>query len=260
MRSLTWSSASSPVVTLLPSSLSRPETLARPSHASQSNLPLLSQHLLVGSHTTHPVSSPQHYPFFNIGTDSPLLSSQARNHISLAIKNSWAESTVKQYSGTIKQYVLFCNAEHVPDHLRFPADEFVPCAFTASSLGKHARTTPRNRLSALKAWHLAHNMEWKGSSHLRFVLNGVHNLSPSNLRLPLRPPINARMLSQLVENLDLGSHFDAAVAACVVTAFWGQCHLGKLLPASSASPLSTSFPTCSVMRRPFFHLRKHRQL
>ena len=178
-----------------------------------------------------------------------MLSSHARDHISLAIQNGWARSTVKWYAGTIKQYILFCDAEHVPEHLRFPAYKFVLCAFAASSLGRHARITPRNCLAALKAWHLAHNTEWKGSSRLRFILNGVHNLSPNSSRQPLRPPINAKMLSQLVKRLDLTSHFDAAVAACAIIAFWGQCHLGELLPSSQASPLDMSFPTRSGLRK-----------
>ena len=249
MRSLTRSSAGLPAVTPFSPPPPLPETPVKPSHISQLGPLPPTQHRSEGPHTTHPVAVPCHYPFFEIDTCSPLLSPRTRDHVSLAIQNSWAESTVKRYSGTIKQYILFCDTERVPDHLRFPADEFVLCAFAASSLGKHARTTPRNRLSALKAWHLAHNMEWKGSSRLRFVLNGVHNLSPSSARLPLRPPINAKMLSQLIENLNLASHLDAAVAACAVTAFWGQCRLGELLPTSVASPLAVAFPTCSGLRK-----------
>ena len=243
MRSLTRSSAGFPAV--IPPSPNKLLTPSRHPHILHPNSSSPTQPSLVTTHTGHSLVAQDHHPFFDIGTDSPLLSSRARDHVSLAIQNSWAKSTVKRYSGTIRQYILFCDAEHVPDHLRFPADEFVLCAFAASSLGRHARTTPRSRLSALKAWHLAHNMEWKGSSRLRFVLNGVHNLSPNSSRQPLRPPINARMLSQLVERLDLTSHFDAAVAACAVTAFWGQCRLGELLPTSLASPIDMAFPTRS---------------
>lgn len=249
MRSLTRSSAGLPAVTLSSSLPTIPETPAKSTHFLQSEAPSPSQHSPFLLHTPRPVFTPERHPFFDIGTDSPLLSPRARDHVSMAIQNGWARSTVKRYSGTIKQFVHFCDTERVPEHLRFPADEFVLCAFAASSLGRHARTTPRNRLSALKAWHLAHNMEWKGSSRLRFVLNGVHNLSPSSSRQPLRPPINAKMLSQLVENLDLNSHFDAAVAACAVTAFWGQCRLGELLPASLASPLAMAFPIRSGFQK-----------
>jgi hypothetical protein len=81
------------------------------------------------------------------------------------------------------------------------------------------------------------------------VLNGVRNLAPESSKRPPRPPINARMLSQLVESLDLNSPLDAAVAACTVAAFWGQCRLGELLPPSASPLLPPPLPTRSDFKR-----------
>jgi hypothetical protein len=91
----------------------------------------------------------------------------------MVIRGGWAVTTLSRYTGAIKQFIRFCDAERIPEHLQFPADEFVLCAFAALSFGRHTGATPRARLSALKAWHLAHNVEWKGSTRLRYVLNGV---------------------------------------------------------------------------------------
>jgi hypothetical protein len=203
---------------------------------------------------TSPYSRPlpstvNQHSFFTINDSTNLLSPHSRWHVTHAIQNGWADSTVKRYSGAIDQFIRFCDEEGVPDHLRFPADEFVLCAFAASSARIHARTTPQNRLSALKAWHLTHNMEWKGSSRLRYVLNGVHNLTPRNSKRPPRPPVNATMIAQLVEHLNLNSPLDAAVAACATTAFWGQCRLGELLLTSLASASSNPLPTRAGFRR-----------
>lgn len=193
--------------------------------------------------------SPNTHSFFDIRDDTHPVSSHSKHHVSHAIRNGWAGSTFKRYSGSIDQFIRFCDAEGVPEHMRFPADEFVLCAFAASSAGIHARTTPRGRLSALKAWHIAHNMEWKGSPRLRYVLNGVHNLAPRGSRRPPRPPVTATMILRLIEHLDLNSPLDAAVAACATTAFWGQCRLGELLPSSSPDVLSTPFPLRSGFKR-----------
>jgi hypothetical protein len=187
--------------------------------------------------------------FFDVRNDSLALSHYAKNHVAMAIQGGWAASTLKRYSGTIELFIQFCDAERVPSHLRFPADEFVLCAFAASSLGIHAGGTSRSRISALKAWHTAHNMEWKGSARLQYVLNGVRNLAPESSKRPPRPPISARMLSQLVEALDLNSPLDATIAACAATAFWGQCRLGELLPVSSSPYLSPPLPTRSDFKR-----------
>lgn len=156
---------------------------------------------------------------------------------------------MKRYSGSIKQFIHFCDSENVPEHLRFPADEFVLCAFAASSLSKHSGGTPRSCLSALKTWHITHNIEWKGSAGLRYMLNGITNQAPGSSKQMPHPPINARMISQLIEGLDINLPFDAAVAACATTAFWGQCRLGELLPSTLSTPSSTPFPTHSDFKR-----------
>jgi hypothetical protein len=196
----------------------------------------------------NPTSSYPH-ALFSVENNSTLLSQHTKSHVSQAIQNSLASSTLDRYSGSIKQFLRFCDAERVPEHLRFPADEFILCAFAASSFGRHAGSTPRTRLTALKAWHVVHNVEWKGSARLRYVLNGVHNAAPRNSKRPLRPPINARMLSQLVDKLDLNSPLDAAVAACAATAFWGQCRLGELLPPTLSTISTSSLPTRSDFKR-----------
>jgi hypothetical protein len=211
-------------------------------------LPLADQRIPASS-PPQPLSTTPQHSFFDVHNDSHVLSHQSKHHVTRAIQSGWAESTVKRYSGAIEQFIRFCDSEGIPSHLRFPADEFVLCAFAASSVGIHSRSTPRNRLSALKAWHIAHNMEWKGSSRLRYVLNGVHNLAPQGSRRSPRPPINATMLLQLVEHLDLEDPLDMAVAACAVTAFWGQCRLGELLPSSSTALHSTPFPTRAGFKR-----------
>lgn len=200
------------------------------------------------SHNDLPNPLNNQHSFFNIRNNTLPFSAQTRNHVSRAIQGGWAESTLRRYSGSIKQYIRFCDAERVPEHLRFPADEFVLCAFAASSFGRHAGGTPRSRISALKAWHVAHNEEWKGSARLRYVLNGVHNFAPRSSRRAPRPPVNAQMLTLLVQNLNTNSPLDAAVAACAATAFWGQCRLGELLPSSSSSP-SPTLPTRADFKR-----------
>ena len=212
-----------------------------PTHPTNRQIPTLVCHPT----TAAPTAPFPRRSFFEVNDSAQLLSPQAKYHVNQAIQNGWAKTTMSRYTGAVEQFIRFCDSEGVPESLRFPADEFILCAFAASSAGVHSRSTPSSRLSALKAWHIAHNVEWKGSSRLRYVLNGVGNLAPRNSRRPPRPPINAKMLTQLIENLDLTSHFDVAVAACAATAFWGQCRLGELLPSSLSSSLSTPIPVRS---------------
>ena len=50
------------------------------------------------------------------------------------------------------------------------------------------------------------------------------------------------MLTKLVQLLNLDDPFDAAVAACATTAFWGQSRLGELLARSQSCFSTTSTP------------------
>ena len=84
---------------------------------------------------------------------------------------------------------------------------------------------------------------------MRYVLNGVKNFAPGSSRRPPRPPVNSDMLVRLVNALDLSSPSDAAVAACAVTAFWGQCRLGELLPPYPLSLPPSPLPLRSDFKR-----------
>ena len=247
MRSMTQSSADTPNIFSLSSPATPPcSYVLNPIPAPC--VPQPSHHVASPSHF-QPTSSLTPHSFFDVASDSTLLSPQSKSYVTRAIQNGWADSTVKRYSGSIKQFIRFCNVEGIPDHLRFPADEFVLCAFAASSAGVHSRNTPRNRLSALKAWHVAHNLKWNGSARLRYILNGVHNLMPRGSKHPPRPPVSAKMITQLIQRLDLNSPLDIAIAACAATAFWGQCRLGELLPSSLSILLLALFPCHSSFRR-----------
>ena len=247
---MTQSSADPSLFTPLIPPANPPTTLCTPTPNSRSSH--LTHRVTQNLSQVHPIpstpSTPRH-SFFDVVGSSSLLSPHSRHRVANTIKNGWAKSTVKRYSSSIKQYIRFCDMEGIPDHLRFPADEFVLCAFAASSAGVYARSTPRNQLSALKAWHIAHNLSWNGSSRLRYVLNGVHNLTPRGSKHPLRPPVTARMIIQLIQHLNLDSPLDIAIASCATMAFWGQCRLGELLPSSVLVLLSILFPLRSSLKR-----------
>lgn len=171
-----------------------------------------------------------HSTFLIIDDSSCLLPTQVIAQVDQAIQNGWLKSTINHYLGAICHFIIFCDSLKISQS-SCPAD------------------TPCTRLSALKAWHVAHNLEWKCSTCLHYVLSGVHNSAPLSSKLPPHPPISASMLSQLITSLDLTLPLDTAVAACACMAFWGQCYLGELLPTSSSIISSASFPTHSDLRR-----------
>ena len=163
------------------------------------------------------------------------LSPSARRNISVALNHSWARSTKSNYASAIKRFINFCHKERIPRTYIFPASEHVLSAFAASHVGLHAGTTARNNIAAVKAWHAYHNAPWAGGKRLRYILSGVANLAPISSRHPRRPPVTTSMLAALSLHLNRSSAFDMCVLAAALTAFWGQCRLGELLPRSTSS-------------------------
>jgi hypothetical protein len=178
----------------------------------------------VSSATIHPE------PGFSI---SPLASAK----VSYALRHAWADSTIKKYNSGIKLFIDFCNRERIPISHRLPASEFLLCAFAASDAGILAGTTAQNRISAVRAWHIACDASWNGSLRLNYVLNGVENLTPTSSRKRPRPPITRAMLELLDVDLNHTDTLDVCVLAAAKAAFWGQCRLGEIL-----SPTATRLP------------------
>lgn len=235
----------------------------RPSHFSPSSHDLTMQPTQPLAHRSSPaigsipVSRPSHKRhttprlFQSIHKHSRLPSNLAKLHLSQATLNSidrtlqhgWADPTLANYGNAVDRFLAFCESEGVPHNFQLPADEFVLCAFAASSAGIHAGSTARNNMAALKAWHVAQNAEWNGGARLHYVLAGVDNLAPDSSKRPARPPITATMLRALYDGLDFSNPRDVAVFATACVAFWGQCRLGELLPHSSCPHASKHLPT-----------------
>ena len=171
------------------------------------------------------------------------LSAKTLNLLDKTLQNSLSASTISGYSLALTRFLNFCNLEDIPPELRFPANEFVLCAFAASNAGRISGNTVCKYISALKAWHILHGVNWKGGLRLNFVLNGVKNLTPLSSQRPPRPPVNITMLSSLIDALNLCDPLDAAVAAAASTAFWGQCRLGELLSSSRTDSSTSSRPS-----------------
>ncbi|KIJ28511.1 hypothetical protein M422DRAFT_189647 [Sphaerobolus stellatus SS14] len=166
-----------------------------------------------------------------ISTSIPCsLSPETKLKLQDALDNSLAPSTTCSYRHAVRRFIAFCDKEKIPSHLRWPADEFVLCAFAASHTGRLTGGTVKGYLAGIRAWHIAHNAPYQGSIRLAYIVNGVSNLAPSSSKRSPRPPITRRMLRLLFDHLDLSSPFDVAVFATAITAFWGQCRLGELLP------------------------------
>ncbi|KAF9455715.1 hypothetical protein BDZ94DRAFT_1143418, partial [Collybia nuda] len=156
----------------------------------------------------------------------------------------WKESTTTKYSNSVEHFMDFCNIEQVPHALHLPASEYLLSAFASSLAGKLAGKTARNKLSAIRAWHIQNGMPWLGGRQLAYVLRGVSFLAPATSKQLPRPPITCSKLLLLRKFSNFNDHLDCAIFFAALAAFWGQIRLGELLstterprpPPSQAKP------------------------
>jgi hypothetical protein len=177
-----------------------------------------------------------HYTSNSMGKEFPL-SHRATEHVHYALHHAWADSTIRKYTSSIKQFHIFCDREGVPHEYRLPASEFLLCSFAASDAGVLSGNTAQNRISAVRAWHITSNVHWHGDLRLNYVLNGVENLTPTNSRKPPCPPITKTMIELLDAHLNHTDTLDICILAAAKTAFWGQCRLAEIM-----SPTAMKLP------------------
>jgi len=180
----------------------------------------------------------------------PPLSPTAQRNIDLALAHGWSTTTKAGYASAIRHFIAFCEDEGFNASSIFPASENALCAFAASHARTRAGSTARNNLAAVKAWHAYHNATWQGGARLKYILSGVTNLAPLVSKRPKRAPVTTAMLDILVRDLDHKHPFDACVLATALTAFWGQCRLGELLPFATTADAAKRPRVIDIKLRP----------
>ncbi|KAB5590210.1 Reverse transcriptase (RNA-dependent DNA polymerase) domain-containing protein [Ceratobasidium theobromae] len=171
------------------------------------------------------------------------LSPAANTGLSKALQHGLAHNTQVNYTSAITRFTNFCERENIAPPLRFPASEFVLCAFVGSFTDSQSGHSAANAIAALKSWHLLNGQPWNGGHLLAHVLRGSNILTPLAARRLPRPPVTTTMLSDLRSGLSAQDPLDTAVLAAALTAFWGQCRLGELLGSSRLKHNPASFPS-----------------
>ena len=139
-----------------------------------------------------------------------------------------ADSTLTTYNASLNAFFKFCDREGVPPALRLPAHEHLLCAFAASLAGSHRYSTVRNYISAVRAWHIIHDVPWLAGLRLQYVMNGVDHLAPA--ARPPRAPVCTELTDCLHRDLDKQVPKNACVLLASSFGCWLQARLGELLP------------------------------
>lgn len=162
------------------------------------------------------------------GTHLPALD----EHVARApriIADGYAESTRRTYGSAILVYNVWADANNLSDLARFPATNSVMIAFASACAGSYSGTTISGYISGIRAWHGVHSVGWAvNEDDIARIARGSKAHEPDSSRRRKRDPYTKELLALIRTQLDLAAPLDAAVWACITTAFYGVARLGEL--------------------------------
>jgi hypothetical protein len=158
------------------------------------------------------------------------------HRIRKVLEEAYAPSTRSTYGTGLFAFHLFCDARNIDEKHRAPIDPGVLASFISALAGIYGGSTIRNFVYGIRAWHIIHGASWKiEENQLQALFAAGEKMAPPSSKKPEKQPWTVEYLSTICEGLDPNDHKDAAVHACLTTAFWGTARLGEVtVPKLSA--------------------------
>ncbi|KIK33357.1 hypothetical protein CY34DRAFT_18423 [Suillus luteus UH-Slu-Lm8-n1] len=101
--------------------------------------------------------------------------------------------------------------------------------FVLSCAGSYSGKTLANYVYAIKAWHTLHGQPWRiQQDELKAALDGAVQCAPKTSKRQKREPFSTTLILKIRSYLDLSKPLNAAVYACLTTAFYALCRLGEV--------------------------------
>jgi hypothetical protein len=145
------------------------------------------------------------------------------------LQEAYAPSTRSTYGTGLLTFHLFCDIRNIEERHRAPIDPTVLASFISNLIGIYGGSSIKNFTYGIRAWHIIHGVQWNiDDNQLQALLVAGSRLAPSTSRKEARKPWTVDYLSQICQNLDPKSYKDAAVLACLTTAFWGTARMGEV--------------------------------
>ncbi|KAG2738358.1 hypothetical protein P692DRAFT_201874035 [Suillus brevipes Sb2] len=164
------------------------------------------------------------------GTDNSLsISDTQLDRILEVMGSSWAPSTKETYGAGLLVFHVYCDSFQISEEHRCPISRALLLAFLSSCAGSYSGSALSNYAAGLKAWHLLHGRPWLiPANELKAVLDGATAVAPSSSKREKRIPFTPTIIIHFREHMNLEDPKDAAIFACITTAFYSVARLGEL--------------------------------
>ena len=149
--------------------------------------------------------------------------------ISEVLKDAYAPNTRCTYGTGLLVFHIFCDKRNIEEKHRAPVHHTVLASFISTLAGTYGGSSIRNYVYGIRAWHLIHGIRWSvNEDELDALFAAGKKIAPKESRKEQKKPWTLEYLSNICSHLDLDDPKDAAILACVTTAFWGTARLGEV--------------------------------
>ena len=143
--------------------------------------------------------------------------------------NSFQPATQATYGAGLLAFHVFCDKKGVAENLRAPVDSLILKSFVSTLAGIYSATAIANYVSAVRAWHIVHGVAWNiGGPEMDSIIKGAKTMAPRSSTKDKRDPMTVKYIEKLRPHFSDTDHLDAAVFACLTSAFWSTARLGEL--------------------------------
>ena len=145
------------------------------------------------------------------------------------LEEAYAPNTRSTYGTGLFAFHEFCDYKEIEEKHRAPVDKKVLASFIATYIGTYGGGTIRNFVYGIRAWHVIHGVPWEvNHNELKALLTAGKRLAPPESKAPAKEPWTLDYLTIICQNLDPNEPRDAAIHACLTTAFWGTARLAEV--------------------------------
>ena len=145
------------------------------------------------------------------------------------LQETYAPNTRSSYGTGLLVFHIFCDHKEIDEEHRAPIDRTVLSSFISTLAGTYGGGTIRNYVYGIRAWHIIHGTKWKvNDNEVDALLKAGAKMSPKETRRKEKEPWTVEHLTKICESLEANNPKDAAIHACLTTAFWGTARLGEV--------------------------------
>jgi len=124
---------------------------------------------------------------------------------------------------------IFCDCKGVEEAHRAPINPTVLASFISTLAGTYGGGTIRNYVYGVRAWHIIHGAQWKvKDEEVEALLTAGKKMAPKESKKKEKDPWTMEYLAGICTALNPNNPKDAAIHACLTTAFWGTARLGEV--------------------------------